>query len=173
MKTDDREGRAAGESSAYRLACPGNSDCVALRDCPQILVEATTRCYNSDRSMFCGVNQNYEPYVCCPSPSYVADASNNFNAHDKLAGPCGKSLIQGSFYKKLGAYPFVARVGFKSEFMTCKLYVRLHDFKTQIYIEARSRISHEKSSKCQNSEPGHDDNLLFTLFSCRYLCDNN
>lgn len=117
---DDRESRAATESASYRLACPGLSDCTALRDCPQILAEVTTRCYNSDRSLFCGVNQNFEPYVCCPSyqsPSYVGETSNNLNNHaDKLNGLCGKSLIQGSAYKALGAFPFVARIGFKSRF---------------------------------------------------------
>lgn len=68
--------------------------------------------------MFCGVNQNFEPYVCCPAyqaPPSFQDSSNNLNNQDKLNGACGKSLIQGTFYKKLGAYPFVARIGFKSE----------------------------------------------------------
>lgn len=120
VKSVDREGRSTDASASYRLACPGLSDCVALRDCPQILVEATTRCYNSDRSLFCGVNQNFEPYVCCPtykSPTYLAEGTNQFDAPDKLNGACGKSLIQASFYKKLGAFPYVARIGFKSEFL--------------------------------------------------------
>lgn len=131
MKSEgDRDGRAIDSGSAnYRIACPGSSDCVLVRDCPQILVEATTRCYNSDRSLFCGVNQNFEPYVCCPSsyqspnyqspnfnsPPYVAEGTNHLNTPDRLSGTCGKSLIQSNYYKKLGAYPFVARIGFKSE----------------------------------------------------------
>lgn len=135
MKSENREGRNVGESAKYQLACPGLNDCVPLRECPQILVEATKRCYNSDRSLFCGVNQNYEPYICCPtyqSPSYVAQAptyvgqspqaptyisepANQLGNPDKLNGQCGRSLIQGNFYKKLGAFPFAARVGFKSK----------------------------------------------------------
>ena len=126
MKSENREGRSAGESSAqYKLACPGLNDCVSLRDCPQILAEATTRCYNSDRSLFCGVNQNYEPYICCPtyksptyvnqSPTYIAEGANQFSGPDKLSSQCGKSLIQGNFYKKLGAFPFAVRIGFKSK----------------------------------------------------------
>lgn len=125
MKTpQDREGRA----SSYRLACPGLNDCVPLRECPQILAEATSRCYNHDRSLFCGANGNFEPFVCCPitytSPPLQADYggnnngnnnNNNVNYQDKLSGSCGKPLIQGSYYKKLGAYPFAARIGFKSE----------------------------------------------------------
>lgn len=119
VKSDDRGGRALDGPAQYRATCPGINDCVPLRECPQILIEATTRCYNQDRTLFCGVNQNYEPYICCPSyqsPSYLADSSNNLNNQDKLSGQCGKSLIQGSFYKKLGAHPFVARIGFKSKF---------------------------------------------------------
>jgi hypothetical protein len=91
--------------------------------------------------MFCGVNQNFEPYVCCPiytSPNFLSDQPpsasgssagsaigtggsapgnnfNNFNGLDRLSGVCGKTLIQGNAYRKLGAYPFVARIGFKSE----------------------------------------------------------
>lgn len=94
--------------------------------------------------MFCGVNQNYEPYVCCPiytSPTFLSDQpsgsgssspsgpgigsssnnnnfnNNNFNNLDKLNGNCGKTLIQGNAYRKLGAYPFVARIGFKSKYL--------------------------------------------------------
>lgn len=135
IKAEDREVREQRQSSNFRLACPGLAQCVTLRECPQILAEATSRCYNSDRSLFCGVNQNFEPYVCCPvyqSPNFMHDQPstgsmnngngnnfnyNGFNALDKLSGTCGKSLIQGqgSSYKKLGAYPFVARIGFKSE----------------------------------------------------------
>ncbi|CRL02564.1 CLUMA_CG015738, isoform A [Clunio marinus] len=115
IKGDDQENR---ESPAqYRLTCPGTSECVSLRECPQILAEATMRCYNSDRSLFCGVNQKFEPFICCPtyqSPTYVAESTNNLNNYDKLSGSCGRSLVQGSSYKKLGAYPFVARIGFKN-----------------------------------------------------------
>ncbi|CAO1360855.1 unnamed protein product [Diamesa hyperborea] len=106
------------------MSCPGVSDCVNLRDCPQILVEATSKCYNGDRSLFCGINNNYEPYVCCPQlypPPYQQDGTNHLpnnqydqNQNNKLTGSCGRSLIQGSYYKKLGAYPFVARIGFKN-----------------------------------------------------------
>jgi hypothetical protein len=101
---------------------------VPLRECPQLLAEATKRCYNNDRSLFCGVNGNYEPFVCCPvtytssgtsQADYGGSANNNnnnnVNYQDKLSGACGKPLIQGSYYKKLGAYPFAARVGFKSK----------------------------------------------------------
>ena len=108
----DRETRA---NSNYRLACPGQDDCVSLRDCPQILAETTSRCYNGDRSLFCGVNQNFEPYVCCPTYVPLGDGSNNLNNPEKFGGVCGKTLIQGGGYKKLGAYPFSARIGFKSE----------------------------------------------------------
>lgn len=119
VRGDEREGRAIGSpSGSYRIACPGLNDCVALRDCPQVLIEATTRCYNSDRSLFCGVNQNYEPYVCCPTyqaPTYLAEGTSQNNNPDKLTGVCGRSLITGNYHKKLGSYPFSARIGFKSK----------------------------------------------------------
>lgn len=122
VKSESRESRAAN-SATYRLACPGLSECVPLRECPQLLVEATSRCYNSDRSLFCGANQNYEPFICCPSttyttPGFQAESTiNNVNYQDKLSGSCGKALIQGNYYKKLGAFPFAARVGFKSKYI--------------------------------------------------------
>lgn len=124
MSGDAQVESRASSSSNYRLACPGQNDCLALRDCPQMLVEITTRCYNSDRSLFCGVNQNFEPFVCCPQyfqqqPPYVSESTNHLNQNqndpNKFKDSCGKSLIQGTFYKKLGAYPFAARIGFKSK----------------------------------------------------------
>ncbi|XP_070495181.1 chymotrypsin-like protease CTRL-1 [Chironomus tepperi] len=121
INSENREGRAINAAATYRLACPGLNECVALRDCPQLLVEATSRCYNSDRSLFCGANQNYEPFICCPvsytTPSFQGESTNTNNVNnyqDKLSGACGKALIQGNYYKKLGAFPFAARVGFKN-----------------------------------------------------------
>lgn len=153
------------ETAKYRLACPGLNDCVPLRECSQILAEATKRCYNNDRSLFCGVNQNYEPYICCPTyqsptyvqtptygggvqspnyaaqlPTFIAEGTNQFSGPDKLSSQCGKSLIQGNFYKKLGAFPFVARIGFKSKF-----------------------------SQIAESNLGHGE-LLFTLFCVAMRC---
>lgn len=124
VKSEDREGRAVDQSGKYRVACPGLNECVPLRECPQVLIEATTRCYNSDRSLFCGVNQNFEPYICCPSyqtPVYQSDGTSQIGSADKLSGQCGKSLVAGSFYKKLGAHPYVARIGFKSKSLTWKV----------------------------------------------------
>lgn len=56
-RTSHREPRAG---DYYRLACSGLNDCVSVSQCPQILVEATKKCYAGDRSIFCGLNSNYE-----------------------------------------------------------------------------------------------------------------
>jgi hypothetical protein len=56
-KSEAIQGRS---SDYYRLACAGLDDCVTLSECPQILVEATKKCYSGDRSIFCGLNANYE-----------------------------------------------------------------------------------------------------------------
>lgn len=58
-----------------------------------------------DRSMYCGGTQ-YEPFICCPKSPLEQNSV------------CGKTLVSGQFYRGLGAFPFVARVGFKSKFFT-------------------------------------------------------
>lgn len=88
---------------AYGTSCTTGRICVPITDCSVLYYEAAKTCFAGDRSMFCGGTQ-YEPYICCPkNPS-----ENNRQ--------CGKSLVSGQFYKGLGAFPFVARIGFKSEF---------------------------------------------------------
>lgn len=91
--------------SYYRVPCTGPSECVPLAECSQIFYEAAKTCYSGDRSLLCGIS-DFETYVCCPR------SANN------LQSSCGKSLVQGPYYKGLGAFPFVARIGFKSEFRT-------------------------------------------------------
>lgn len=134
--------QSRGSSSAYRLSCPGNNECVQLIECPQLLHEASRKCYNGDKSLLCGVSSNYEPYICCPRetssqypsyPSFQSDPQIGFNSYNNYNNPnrgnegCGKSLIGGSSqYKSLGAYPFAVRIGFKSElriFMSFKSFL--------------------------------------------------
>ncbi|XP_053692139.1 venom protease [Sabethes cyaneus] len=92
--------------STYRIGCPGGSECVALAECPQLLLETARQCYRGDFSLSCGVNE-LEPYVCCPKLVH-----NKYD--DRADGGCGKSIVQGDFYHGLGAFPFVARIGFKN-----------------------------------------------------------
>uniref|UniRef100_A0A182PE86 ethanolamine-phosphate cytidylyltransferase n=1 Tax=Anopheles epiroticus TaxID=199890 RepID=A0A182PE86_9DIPT len=100
---------ALKESKAlYRVSCPGLSECVPLAECPELLLEISRQCYRGDFSLSCGVNE-YEPHVCCPRVT-----SPPFNDQRGSAATCGKSIVQGDFYNGLGAYPFVARIGFKN-----------------------------------------------------------
>ncbi|XP_058056801.1 phenoloxidase-activating factor 1-like [Anopheles bellator] len=98
------------ESKAmYRVSCPGLSECVPLAECPELLLEVSRQCYRGDFSLSCGVNE-FEPHVCCPRVS-----NPPFNdVQSQIAGGCGKSIVQGDYYNGLGAFPFVARIGFKN-----------------------------------------------------------
>lgn len=91
----------AKHDSYYRSQCIGSAECVPLTECSEMLYEAARSCYTGDRTMFCGATE-YETYVCCPR---ITNDGRSV---------CGKSLVQGPKYKGLGAYPFVARIGFKS-----------------------------------------------------------
>lgn len=84
--------------------CTGLTECIPLSDCTQMLYDAARSCFAGDRSMLCGESE-YETFVCCPLKNQASESNT----------VCGKSLVKGQFYKGLGAFPFVARVGFKSE----------------------------------------------------------
>lgn len=88
--------------SYYAGTCSTGRVCVPMSECSIMFYDAAKTCYAGDRSMYCGGSQ-YEPYICCPKTPL------------ENAQVCGKSLVSGQFYKGLGAFPFVARIGFKSE----------------------------------------------------------
>lgn len=89
-------------SNGYGTACSGGRICVPMSDCAAMYYEVAKSCYSGDRSMYCGGTQ-YEPYICCPKSPIE---------HNSV---CGKTLVSGQFYRGLGAFPFVARIGFKSK----------------------------------------------------------
>ena len=96
------ESEPAQTRSYYRVPCAnGLSECIALSECPEMFYEAARSCSSGDRSIFCG-NSDFEPLVCCPRNPLDGDHT------------CGKNLVHGQLYKGLGAFPFIARVGFKS-----------------------------------------------------------
>ncbi|XP_065078979.1 phenoloxidase-activating factor 1 [Ochlerotatus camptorhynchus] len=100
--------------SFYRISCPGSSECVPLAECPEMLLETARQCYRGDFSLSCGVNE-LEPHVCCPRRHQQQQPQSDgvFDDRNPDVG-CGKSIVQGDYYHGLGAYPFVARVGFKN-----------------------------------------------------------
>ncbi|XP_055372272.1 venom peptide isomerase heavy chain isoform X2 [Condylostylus longicornis] len=83
------------------IDCPAASECVPLIECSPIIYDIAKSCYYNDKSLFCNQNEDV-PHVCCPSNPLERNQV------------CGRSLVQGQFYKGLGTYPFVARVGFKN-----------------------------------------------------------
>lgn len=99
-RSRDVETRATGYGGS---TCLGGTMCVPMSECTSMYYEVAKSCYNGDRSMYCGGTQ-YEPYICCPKSPL--DHSN----------VCGKTLVAGQFYRGLGAFPFVARIGFRSKF---------------------------------------------------------
>uniref|UniRef100_A0A1S4H1C9 CLIP-domain serine protease n=2 Tax=gambiae species complex TaxID=44542 RepID=A0A1S4H1C9_ANOGA len=101
-------GQKQQSKALYRVSCPGLTECVPLAECPELLLEISRQCYRGDFSLSCGVNE-YEPHVCCPR----VVTSPTFN-DQRAPAACGKSIVQGDFYNGLGAYPFVARIGFKN-----------------------------------------------------------
>lgn len=92
-------------SNNYAETCQRGRMCVPMSECTAMYYEVAKACYNGDRTMYCGGTQ-YEPYICCPKSPL------------EQSNVCGKTLVSGQFYRGLGAFPFVARVGFKSRFFT-------------------------------------------------------
>lgn len=85
--------------------CQGIGPCVPMNECGDNYgFEAARKCYNGDKSIFCGVDTRSDPMVCCPR-----------STTKKVYETCGKTLVQGKNYQGLGAYPFAVRVGFRSE----------------------------------------------------------
>lgn len=88
----------------YRqVTCDSGSDCVPLSECTFLQYQAAKSCFTGDRSLNCGASDT-EPYICCPRNQFQ-------NVHS-----CGKTLVSGQFYKGLGSFPYVARIGFKSKY---------------------------------------------------------
>lgn len=80
--------------------CAAGTECIPLPECTSMIYEISKRCYYGDKSLFCGGGDDL-PYVCCPSSPLEKNQL------------CGKSLVQGHFYKGLGTYPFIVRIAFK------------------------------------------------------------
>lgn len=104
---DERSLEYENRAPYHSGSCTGGRVCVPMSDCAAMYYEAAKTCYNGDRSMYCGGTQ-YEPHICCPKSPL------------ERSSVCGKSLVTGQFYRGLGAFPFVARIGFKSKYSLFK-----------------------------------------------------
>lgn len=123
-RSRDVETRATGYGGS---SCLGGTMCVPMSECTSMYYEVAKSCYNGDRSMYCGGTQ-YEPYICCPKSPL--DHSN----------VCGKTLVAGQFYRGLGAFPFVARIGFRSKFFL-NLFFLCIDFNISKIINIQSEAT--------------------------------
>nr|XP_022916219.1 venom protease-like [Onthophagus taurus] len=94
--------------------CPSNSQCVPISSCPILRDVLNSECVISSRIGKLGCGFQGSGLVCCPS---YDDSNNNIaqDRRDKANTKCGQSSIQGEYnYDGIGAYPFVARVGFRN-----------------------------------------------------------
>lgn len=97
-------GGGGGGGAKDSFMCYGIGPCVPIQECGEnYALEAARKCYNGEKNIFCGVDAQNQPMVCC------AKTRRDFET-------CGRSLVQGRDYKGLGAFPFVVRVGFRSNF---------------------------------------------------------
>ncbi|GAB0096781.1 CLIP domain-containing serine protease 14D [Sergentomyia squamirostris] len=104
---DVQDDRKQQQRSYYEATCLGFQTCLPLSQCSELHYETAKACYLGDRSLFCG-SSGAEPMVCC------SRSSENVDTQPQINLDCGKSLVRGQYYKGLGAFPFVARVGFKN-----------------------------------------------------------
>ena len=95
------------KAAFFRTAnCDTGAECLPLSECSFMQYQAAKTCLAGDRSLSCGKSE-VEPYMCCPRSQF--DSVNSVKA-------CGKTLVTGQYYKGLGSFPFVARIGFKSKY---------------------------------------------------------
>lgn len=114
----DYYGVASGGGGAKdSFQCYGIGPCVPIQDCGiDYALEAAKKCFDGEKNVFCGVDSQNQPMVCCPKKR------RDFET-------CGRSLVQGRDYKGLGSLPFAVRIGFKSKLDCVKnwltIFVRL------------------------------------------------
>lgn len=113
-------------------SCAPFQTCLPLAQCVDSHYELAKSCLlTGDRSSVCGYTDGSEPLTCCNRRGIAQDGidtlpqfgpiTNNNNPPSFVSNldginsmSCGRSLIQSQFYRGLGAFPFVARIGFKS-----------------------------------------------------------
>ncbi|CAH1164733.1 unnamed protein product [Phaedon cochleariae] len=90
--------------------CPSNTQCVPLTSCPILsnLIDNDCILSNSIGDLGCGYQGS--GLVCCPQtgePTTLLPTASDGTR-------CGVSQVQGDGYEGIGAYPWLARVGFRN-----------------------------------------------------------
>lgn len=144
VKIIETESRSSNYYQDPRLgpisSCAVFQTCLPLSQCMDAHYELARGCLlTGDRSSVCGYTDGTEPLICCNRRVVMdnPEALQNFGSSNGVVPPpaingapsfatlynptglnsasCGRSLVQSQIYRGLGAFPFVARVGFKSE----------------------------------------------------------
>ncbi|KAF7286799.1 hypothetical protein GWI33_004204 [Rhynchophorus ferrugineus] len=123
--TPDDQGIPEGDSSfdisipqrkvQRRAICPVNTQCIPLSSCPLLSNILSSECVKQDSlgQISCGYQGS--GLVCCPN-------TESHGEEDKPSTPgkfvdgvrCGQSQVEGEGYDGIGAYPWIARVGFRN-----------------------------------------------------------
>ncbi|XP_060517431.1 CLIP domain-containing serine protease B4-like isoform X2 [Cylas formicarius] len=95
-----------------RAICPPNSQCIPLSACPILTTVLSNECVLTNRIGELGCGYQGSGLVCCPQ----ADGSSKVSSPGKFVDGqrCGQSQVEGDGYDGIGAYPWVARIGFRN-----------------------------------------------------------
>lgn len=129
LETENREARSQSYYQGPISSCAVFQACIPLSQCLDSHYEVAKSCLLSgDRSSVCGYTDGSEPLICCnrrvilDSPDNLQQQYNpvlppayaGYNPTGLNSPSCGRSFVQSQIYRGLGAFPFIARIGFKS-----------------------------------------------------------
>ncbi|XP_028136341.1 phenoloxidase-activating factor 3-like [Diabrotica virgifera virgifera] len=99
------------EQSKRSTFCPAASQCVPLSSCPILSNLINTDCLlnNNIEQISCGYQGS--GLVCCP---HVGESATLVPGRLVDGQRCGISQVQGDGYEAIGAFPWVARIGFRN-----------------------------------------------------------
>ncbi|CAG9829970.1 unnamed protein product [Diabrotica balteata] len=99
------------QQSKRSTFCPTSSQCVPLSSCPILSNLINTDCLlnNNIEQISCGYQGS--GLVCCP---HVGDSLTLAPGRLVDGQRCGISQVQGEGYEGIGAFPWVARIGFRN-----------------------------------------------------------
>lgn len=128
LETENRESRSQSYYHGPISSCAVFQSCIPLSQCLDSHYEIAKSCLlTGDRSSVCGYTDGAEPLICC-NRRVVLDSPDNLQQYNPIppsyvgynptginSPSCGRSIVQSQIYRGLGAFPFVSRIGFKSE----------------------------------------------------------